>query len=81
MTVLRWTSIKSIESLGHSVTAYHTAMNRLERAFGGERRQIAIHLQEIDNFRPVRHGNSRDIREVCRLAGHSCCKFNGVQLM
>ena len=63
------------------MTAYHTVMDRLERTFGGEMQEIAIYLQEIDNFRPVRHGNSRDIREVCRVAGHSCCKFKGVQLM
>ena len=30
-------ALKSIESLGHSATAYHAAMDRLERKFGGER--------------------------------------------
>ena len=55
--------MKSIESLGHSATAYHAAMDRLERKFGGERRQIAIYLEEIDNFRPVNYRNSKDIEK------------------
>ena len=60
-------ALKSIESLGHSATAYHAAMDRLERKFGGERRQVAIYLEEIDNFRPVRHGNSKDIEKYADL--------------
>ena len=60
-------ALKSIESLGHSATAYRAAMDRLERKFGGERQQIAIYLEEIDNFRPVRYGNSKDIEKYADL--------------
>ena len=60
-------ALKSIESLGHSATAYRAAMDRLERKFGGERRQIAIYLEEIDNFTPVRYGNSKDIEKYADL--------------
>jgi len=42
-------------------------MERLERKFGGERCQIAIYLEEIDTFRPVRYGNSRDIEKFADL--------------
>ena len=59
--------MKSIESLGHSATAYHAAMDRLARNFGGERQQITIHLEEMDNFRPVRYGNSKDIEQYADL--------------
>ena len=47
-------ALKAIESLGHSAAA---AKERLERKFGGQRRQIAIYLEEIDSFRPVRPRN------------------------
>jgi len=35
--------LRSIESFGHSTTAYLAAMERLEIKFGGERGQIAIY--------------------------------------
>ena len=54
-------ALKAIESLGHSAAAYQAAKERLERKFGGQRRQIALYLEEIDNFRPVCPGNSKDI--------------------
>ena len=36
-------ALKAIENLGHSVTAYHTAKERLERKFGGHRHQVALY--------------------------------------
>ena len=42
-------------------------MERLERRFGGERHQIAIYSEEIDTFRPVRYGNSKDIEKFADL--------------
>ena len=44
---------RCIETLGFSATAYTAARNRLERKFGGSRRQIAGHLAERDQFRPI----------------------------
>ena len=46
-------ALRTIENLGHSATAYHTAMARLERKFGGHHRQIALYLEEVNNFRPI----------------------------
>ena len=40
-------ALKSIENLGHSAVAYQAAKERLERKFGGKRRQIAIYLDEL----------------------------------
>ena len=37
-------TLKAVEPLGHSAAAYETAKERLERKFGGKRRQIALHL-------------------------------------
>ena len=60
-------ALRSIESLGHSAAAYKAAMERLERKFGGHRRQVALYLEEIDNFRPVRPGNSKDLERYADL--------------
>ena len=52
---------KAIENLGHSESPYEAAKSRLERKYGGRRRQIALHLEELDNFKPVRPGHLNDI--------------------
>ena len=50
-------ALRTIENLSHSATAYHTAKERLERKFGGYRCQIALYLEEVDNFRSICPGN------------------------
>jgi len=40
----------AVESLGHSAKAYEVAKGRLERKFGGQCRQINLHLEELDQF-------------------------------
>ena len=60
-------ALKTIENLGHSATTYHTAKERLERKFGGHRRQIALYLEEVDNFRPVCPGNYKEIEKFADL--------------
>ena len=54
-------TLKAIENLGHSVIAYEAAKDRLERKYGGRRRQIGIHLEELEQFKQIRLGNSRDL--------------------
>lgn len=56
-------ALKLINSLGHSATAYEAAKERLERKFGGKRRQIASDLEELEQFRQIRPGNAKDIEE------------------
>jgi len=53
-------ALKAIESLGHSAAAYQAAKERLDRKFGGQRQQIALYLEEIDQFRP---GNHKDLEK------------------
>ena len=43
-------ALKSIESLGYFATANEAAKDHLERKFGGQRRQIALYIEDIDNF-------------------------------
>jgi len=52
--------LKAIETLRHSASAYKAAKSRLERKYSGRRRQIALHLGELENFKPVRPGHPRD---------------------
>ena len=55
-----------MEPLGRSADAYETAKERLERKFGGKQRQIALHLEELENFKPLRSGNASDLDlQIC----------------
>ena len=42
--------LAAVESLGHLAEAYEAAKSRLERKFGGQHRQIYLHLEELDQF-------------------------------
>jgi len=39
----------------------------LERKFGDKRRQIALHLENLENFRPLRHGFAKDLERFAYL--------------
>ena len=60
-------ALKSIERLGYAADPYMTAMQRLERKFGGTRRQVMAELEEIDTFKPIR-GERVRAQELERLA-------------
>ena len=60
-------ALKAIENLGHSASAYEAAKSRLERKYGGRRRQIALHLEELENFKPVRPGYPKDIERFADI--------------
>ena len=57
----------AIKNLGHSAMAYQTAKERLDRKFGGQRCQIALYLEEVDNFRPIFPDNFRDLEKLADL--------------
>ena len=60
-------ALKVIDNLGHSATAYEAANQRLERKYGGKRRQIAIYLEELEQFPQIRSGNGKDIEDFVDL--------------
>ena len=60
-------ALKVIDSLGHSAAAYEAAKDRLERKFGGKRRQIALHFEELEEFPQIRQGHTKDIEEFADL--------------
>ena len=59
--------LKAIENLGDSATAYEAAKDRLERKYGGMRRQIAIYLEDLEHFRNLRPGNAKELEQFADL--------------
>ena len=57
-----------VESLGHSATAYEAAKERLERKYGGQRRQVNLYIEELDNFRPIKARQCKRCGQISRLA-------------
>ena len=53
--------MKAIEGLGHSAAAYEISKERLNRKFDGRRRQLAIYLEKLENIKPIRNGNTKDL--------------------
>ena len=43
------------------------AKDRLERKFGGSRRQIAIYLEDLENFKPIRPGYATELEQFADL--------------
>ena len=60
-------ALKVIEHLGHSATAYETAKERLERKYGGMRRQISIYLEDLQQVQQIQPGNAKDIEQFADL--------------
>ena len=61
-------ALKTIENLGHSGYAYEAAKERLERNFGGQRRQNVIRLEDLDSFKPLR--TLKGFGRLCGSFGH-----------
>ena len=57
----------TIESLGHSPSSYEAAKDRLERKYGGKRRQRAIFLDAIEQFQRVRPDYAEDLEHFADL--------------
>ena len=60
-------ALNVIENLGHSSAAYEAAQERLERKYGGRRRQIAKYIEELGQFKQIRSGNARDLYKFMDL--------------
>ena len=60
-------ALQSIENLGHSAVAYDAAKERLDRKFGGKRRQIVVYLEDLQNFKQIRTGNAKDLEKFADL--------------
>ena len=59
--------MQAIENLGYSPAAYEAAKERLERKYGGKRRQIAVYLEDLEKFKQVRTGHAKDLERFADL--------------
>ena len=59
--------LRLIERLGHSAEAYDAAKECLEQKYVGEKRLIAIHLNELENFRPIKNGQTKGLEKFADL--------------
>ena len=66
-TILVGEALNVIDILGHSSTAHEAAKERLERKFGGWRRQIAMFTEELKQFEQIRSGYTRDLDKFADL--------------
>ena len=64
---LKGEALKVVESLGHSAVAYEATKERLERKYGGKCRQIAINMEEIDQFKSIQPEYARDVEKLADL--------------
>ena len=56
-----------MQPLGLSAAAYEAAIALVERKFGGERRNLTLHLEELENIKSLRPGNAGDIERFADL--------------
>ena len=57
-------ALKAIENLGHSGFAYESAK---ERKYGGQRRKVMLHMDELENFKPIRVDHPKDVEKFADL--------------
>lgn len=60
-------AIKAIDGLGHLVAVFNAAKARLDRKYGENQHQVALFIEELDQFKPIRPGNAKDVDklEIC----------------
>ena len=51
----------TIKGLGYSLEAYKAAKARLFRKYGGSRRQIQSHLEELKRLQPIQDNNAKEL--------------------
>ena len=71
-------ALRRVEKLGHSALAYETAKEKLETKYDGTRQQVARYLEELENFRAILSGNSKDLENfsICWMSLLLTCKIS-----
>ena len=57
----------AIENLGFSPAAYEKAKDRLERKYGGKRRQKASFMEDLEQFQQIQSGNAEELERFADL--------------
>ena len=66
-----------VKDLGYSSTAYERAKLKLEKRYGGERRQQITHLTTLRNWPKVRYRNLHDLEQFQALLERILITTNG----
>ncbi|CAB3990195.1 Hypothetical predicted protein [Paramuricea clavata] len=62
-----WRSIKNNSEFGHSEASYEAAMARLERKFEGQRRKIALYLEQLERLKPMQDKNPKELKKIAEI--------------
>ena len=65
--VLKGEAGKILDALEHSPSAYYTAMERLEKKYGGDRRQITLRLQEVNKMKNLNEDNAVEVEQFAEM--------------
>ena len=57
----------TIKGLGYSLEAYEAAKARLFRKYGGSRRQIQSHLEELKKLQPIQDNNAKELETFANV--------------
>lgn len=57
----------TIKGLGYSEEAYKAAKARLVRKYGGSRRQVQSHLEELKKLKPIEENNSKELEKFADI--------------
>ena len=60
-------ALNAIENLGFSPAAYEAAKYRLERKYGGKRRQKAVFMEDLEQFPQIQSGNAEELERFADL--------------
>ena len=71
-------ALRAVDKLGHSALAYEAAKEKLERKYGGSRRQVARYLEELENFRAIRSENLKDLENFADLLDVAVINLQGI---
>ena len=67
ITYLAGGALRMIKSLGYSADAYLEALRLLDERYGGDARRYITITKEVEQFRPIREDNLRDLEEFLNL--------------
>ena len=78
---LRGEAANTVRGLGYSQEAYNAARARLERKYGGSRRQVQSPLEELKKLKPLQEENAKELEIFADVLERAviCLKENGRQ--
>ena len=60
-------ALETIKGLGYSEAAYEAAKARLLRKYGGNRREVQCHLEELLKMKPIQDGNAKELEKFADM--------------